>query len=237
MATVSMNAIQFYDPSSAVPSLSARCAAALQKHSQSTGSVHRKEWSRMLQSYNQSQNTGKEIAGNQHDHASDDSIAADEDDEFPLIDEVIRRALHSEDSTEKPTNSALAVRLTDKTSFVGTSGSSMPAQSSLPGHLGGSKGTNIDSALLQTKQLLIDAQSSQSYLMTTMMTTMMMTMMMITTMPILIARAAEASPAIRTLTIPAENLVYLLLQQLPIPVRCPLTILLCILLQLRITIH
>src|SRR5436190_23301666 len=133
MATVSMNAVQFYNPSSAVPSLSARCVAALQKHSQSTGSVHRKEWSRVLQSYNQSQNTGKEIAGNQHDYASDGSIAADGDNEFLPIDEVIRRALHSEHSTEKPTNSVLAVRLTDKTSFVGTSSSSMPAQSSLTG--------------------------------------------------------------------------------------------------------
>jgi hypothetical protein len=178
----------------------------------------------VLQSYNQSQNTSKDIAGNQHNHASDDSIAADEDDEFPPIDEVIRRALHSEDSTEKPTNSALAVRLTDKTSFVDNSSSNMPAQSSLPGHLGGSKGTNIDSALLQTKQLLIDAQSSQSYL---------------TMMPILLARAAEAFPAIRTLTVPAENLVHLLLQHVHIPVRCPLplAILLYILLQLRMTSH
>jgi hypothetical protein len=149
MATVSMNAIEFYDPSSTVLSLSARCAAALQRHSQSTGSVHHKERSRVLQSYNQTQNTSKDITGNQQNHASDRSIMADnDDDEFPPIDEVIRRALHSEDSTAKPTDSALAVQLTDKTSFVDSSGSSMPAQSSLPGHLGGSKGTNIDSALL-----------------------------------------------------------------------------------------
>jgi hypothetical protein len=78
----------------------------------------------------------------------------------------------------------------------------MPAQSSLLGHLDGSKGTCIDFALFQTKQLLIDAQSSQSYLTITIMTTMMtitimtttiMTMVTITTMTILTARAAEAS--------------------------------------------
>jgi hypothetical protein len=105
-----------------------------------------------------------------------------------------------EDSTEKPTNSALATQGTKETSFLDGSGSSMPAQSSLLGHLDGSKGTCIDFALFQTKQLLIDAQSSQSYLtmtMTiTMMTTTMMTMVTITTMTILTARAAEASPAI-----------------------------------------
>jgi hypothetical protein len=67
----------------------------------------------VLQSYNQSQNTGKDIAGKQDDHASDDSIVADEDAEFPPIDEVIRRALYLEDSTEKPTNSALVVQGTD----------------------------------------------------------------------------------------------------------------------------
>jgi len=65
MATVSMNAVQFYDPSSTVPSLSARCAAALQKHHQSTGIPRRKEWSRVLESYNQSRNINKEIAGKQ----------------------------------------------------------------------------------------------------------------------------------------------------------------------------
>ncbi|KAI9764750.1 MAG: hypothetical protein M1835_007513 [Candelina submexicana] len=32
MGTISMNAVHFYDPSSKVPSFSARCAAALQKH-------------------------------------------------------------------------------------------------------------------------------------------------------------------------------------------------------------
>ncbi len=114
----------------------------------------------MLESYSQSQNTGKDIAGKQDDYASDGSIAADEDDEFLPVDEVIRRALYLEDSTEKPTNSTLAAQGTDETSFLDGSGSSMLVQSSLPGHLDGSKGMCIDSALLQTKQLLIDAQSS-----------------------------------------------------------------------------
>jgi hypothetical protein len=202
MATINMNAVQFYNSSSTAPSLSDRCAATLQKHRQSTGIPHRKEWSRVLESYSQSQNTGKDIAGKQDDHASDGSITADEDDEFLLVDEVIRRALHLEDSTEKPTNSALAAQGTGETSLLNGSGSSMPAQSSLLGHLDGSKGTCINSVPLQTKQLLIDAQSSQSYLTMTMMTTMM---------TILTARAAEASPAIRMPTVLAENLVHLLL--------------------------
>jgi hypothetical protein len=69
--------------------------------------------------------------------------------------------------------------------------------------------------------------------------TIIITMIIITTIPILIARAAEVSPVIRTLTAPAESLVYLLLQQLPILVRYLLlfTIFFCILLQLCITIH
>jgi hypothetical protein len=64
-------------------------------------------------------------------------------------------------------------------------------------------------------------------------------MVTITTMTILTARAAEASPAIWTPTVPAENLVHLLLQQLPILVRgsLPLATLLYILLQLRMTSH
>ena len=107
MATINMNAVQFYNPSSTAPSLSARCAAIVQKYRQSTGIPHRKQWSRVLESYSQSQNTGKDIVGKQ-DYASDGSITADEDDEFLPVDEVIRRALHLEDSTEKPTNSALA---------------------------------------------------------------------------------------------------------------------------------
>jgi hypothetical protein len=145
----------------------------------------------VLRSYSQSQNTSKEIAGKRDDHASDDSIMVDEDDEFPPVDEVIRCALHLEDSTEKPINSALAALGTSKTSFLNGSSSSMLAQLSLPGHLDGSKGTCIDSAPLQTKQLLIDAQNSQSYLTITMMTTTTTTtttmMMMITTMTILTA--------------------------------------------------
>jgi hypothetical protein len=201
MATINMNAVQFYNPSSTVPSLSTRCAATVQKYRQSTGIPHRKQWSRVLELYSQSQNTGKDIAGKQDNHASGGAIAADKDDEFLPVDEVIRRAIHLEDSTEKPTNSALAAEGTNEASSLDGSGSSIPAQSSLPGHLDGSKGTCIDSAPLQTKQLLIDAQSSQSYLtmtmitMTTVMTTMM-TMIVITTMTILSARAAEASPAI-----------------------------------------
>jgi hypothetical protein len=68
MATINMNAIQFNNPSPTAPSLSARCTATLQKHCQSTGIPHRKEWSRVLESYRQSQNTGKDIAGKQDDH-------------------------------------------------------------------------------------------------------------------------------------------------------------------------
>jgi hypothetical protein len=144
-----MNAVQFYNPSSTAPSLSAKCAAIVQKYRQSTGISHRKEWSRVLESYSQSQNTSKDIAGKQDDYASHGFIVADEDDEFLPVDEVIRRALHLE---EKPANSALAAAQgTDKTSFLDGSGSSMP------GHFDGSKGMCIDSALLQTKQLLIGA--------------------------------------------------------------------------------
>jgi hypothetical protein len=100
----------------------------------------------VLESYSQAQNTGKDIAGKQDDCASDDSITAGDDDEFPPIDEVIRRALHLEDSTKEPTNSTLAVRGTDQTSSPDSSGSGMPAQSSLLGHLHGSKGIHIYSA-------------------------------------------------------------------------------------------
>jgi hypothetical protein len=154
----------------------------------------------VLELYSQSQNAGKDVAGKQDDYASDGSTIVDEDDEFLLVDEVIRRALHLEDSTKKSTNSALTAQGTDETSFLNGSGYSMSVQSSLLGHLDGSKGTCIDFALLQTKQLLIDAQSSQSYLTITMMTTIMtitmMTMMTITTMTILTAQAAEASLAI-----------------------------------------
>jgi hypothetical protein len=119
----------------------------------------------------------------------------------------------------------------------------MPAQSSLLSHLDGSKGTCIDFALFQTKQLLINVQNSQLYLtiaiITTTTTTTTTMMMMITTMTILTAWAAEASPAIRTPTVPAENLVHLLLQQLLILVwgPLPLAILPYILLQLYITSH
>ena len=107
MATINMNAVQFYNPSSTAPSLSARCAATVQKYRQSTGIPHRKQWSRVLKSYSQSQNTGKDIAGKQDNYASDGSIVADEDDEFLLVDKVIHRALHLEDLTKKPTNSTL----------------------------------------------------------------------------------------------------------------------------------
>jgi hypothetical protein len=79
---------------------------------------------------------------------------ADKDDEFLLVDEVIRCTLYLE---EKPANSALAAaqRTADKMSFLDGSGSSMLTQSSLLGHLYGNKGMCIDSALSQTKQLLI----------------------------------------------------------------------------------
>jgi hypothetical protein len=59
----------------------------------------------VLELYSQAQNTSKDMAGKQDDYASDGPIVADEDDEFLLVDEVIRRALHLE---EKPANSALA---------------------------------------------------------------------------------------------------------------------------------
>jgi hypothetical protein len=111
----------------------------------------------------------------QRDYSGDGSIAADEDDEFLPVDEVIRRALHLEDSTEKPTYFALAAQGANETSFLDGYSASMP------GYIDGSKGMCIDSALLQTRQLLINAQSSQLYL----------TMMTIRT-----ARAAEASPTI-----------------------------------------
>jgi hypothetical protein len=127
------------------------------------------------------------IAGKQDGHASDDSIAADEDNEFLLVDKVIRHALNLKGSTKKATNSAFTAQGTDKISPPNSSDSSMPAQSSLLGHLDGSKGTCIDSVPLQTKQLLNDAQSSQSYLMTMTMT----------------IRTARAMPV--------ENLVYLLM--------------------------
>jgi hypothetical protein len=185
MATVSVNAVQFYDPST-----------TLQKHHQCAGIPRRKEWSRVLESYSQLRNTSKDIASKQDDHASDDSIAGDEDDEFLPVDKVIRRALHLEDSTKKATNSALTAQGTKKISLPDGSGSSMPAQSSLLGHLDGSKGTYIDSVPIQTKQLLNKAQSSQSYLTMTVMTTTTMTIIMITTMTILTARAAEVSRAI-----------------------------------------
>jgi hypothetical protein len=53
----------------------------------------------VLESYSQSQNTSKDLAGKQDDYASNGLIAADEDDEFPPVDKVIRRTLHLEDST------------------------------------------------------------------------------------------------------------------------------------------
>jgi hypothetical protein len=142
MATVDMTAVQFYDPSSTAPSLSARCAATLQKYRQSTEIPHRKDWSRVLESYSQSQHISKDV-GKQDNTASNQPPAIDDDDEFPPIDEVIRQARHREDSTKKPSNSALASQGTDKTSFFDGSGSSKPAQSSLLGHLDGSKGTCI----------------------------------------------------------------------------------------------
>lgn len=81
----------------------------------------------MLESYSQSQNVDEDIASKQDDHVDDGSIAANEDDEFPLVDEVIRCTLHLKDSTEKPTNSTLAVQGIDETFFLDGSGSSMLA--------------------------------------------------------------------------------------------------------------
>jgi hypothetical protein len=195
MATVSMNAVHFYNPSSTVPLVGARYAAALQKYRLSIGISHHKESESYSQSYSQSRNVSKEISGKQDDPMGDHHIAADDDDDLPPLEEALRRTPHLEDSAEKPTNSALITQGTDKTSFLDGSSSSMPAQSSLLGHLNGSKGTCIDFALLQTKQQLIDAQSSQSYLMTTMTTTIIITMKVIT-MRIRTTRAAEASLAI-----------------------------------------
>jgi hypothetical protein len=114
----------------------------------------------VLRSYSQSQNTSKDIAGKQDDHASNDSIIIDKDDEFLLVNKVICYALHLEDSTKKLINSALTALRTSKTSFLNSSSSSMLAQLSLLGHLDSSKGTYINSALLQTKQLLINVQNS-----------------------------------------------------------------------------
>jgi hypothetical protein len=102
----------------------------------------------------------------QQDYSGDSSIAADEDDEFLPVDEVIRRALHLEDSTEKPTYFALAAQGVNETSFL--DGYSV----SMLGYIDGSKGMCIDSALLQSSQLYL-------------------TMMTVRT-----ARAAEASPTI-----------------------------------------
>jgi hypothetical protein len=114
----------------------------------------------MLESYSQSQNTSKDIVDKQDNYTSNGSITADEDDEFLPVDKVIRRALYLEDSTEKSANSVLVAQRTNKTSFLDSSGSSIPVQSSLSGYLDSSKDICIDSVLLQTKQLLIDIQSS-----------------------------------------------------------------------------
>jgi hypothetical protein len=81
----------------------------------------------VLESYSKSQNISKDIADKQHDSAGHDYIAADEDDDLPPLEEVLRPTLHLEDSTEKPTNSALAARGTDKASFLDGSGFSMQA--------------------------------------------------------------------------------------------------------------
>ena len=153
---------------------------------------------------------GQDIPGRQDSTASNEPPITDYDDEFLLVNKVIRRALHVEDSTEKPAYSVLTAQETNKTSFLNSSGSSMLAQSSLRSHAHDSKGTCIDSALLYTNQKLIDAQSSWPYLKMMMTMIAMMAMMAIITR-ILSARATETSSAIRALMIPAENLVYLLL--------------------------
>jgi hypothetical protein len=148
---------------------------------------------------------GKDLAGKQDDSTGDGSIAADEDNGLPPLEKLLLPTLYLEVKTEKHKNSALTTWATGKTSFLDGSESSMLQQSSLLGHPGGSKGTCINSIPLQTKQLLKDAQSSQSDLAMTMTMTMTMTMM------ILIVRATEASPTIQMLTVPVENLAHLLL--------------------------
>ena len=145
MATVDMNVIQFYDPYSTAPSLRAGCSATLQNHRQSTDC---EVWDRVLGPYRQSLTTRKVTADKGDDPASNQAPLADEDEEFLPLDEIIRQAQLRKDPTNKPTDSKLVVQEFNKTSFLDGNKSSKPAQSSLPGHLGGSKGTCIDSALL-----------------------------------------------------------------------------------------
>ena len=164
----------------------------------------------MLKSYSQSQNTRKDIASKQDNYVSNSFIMADKDNKFLLVNKVICCALHLKDLTKKPTNSVLTTQETNKTSFLNGSSFSMLAQSSLLGHLNGSKGTYIDFALFQTKQLLINVQSSQLYLtititiITTIITITIITttiviiviIVIITVITILTAQAAKAFLAI-----------------------------------------
>jgi hypothetical protein len=60
----------------------------------------------VLESYSQSRNISKEIAGKQ-DPAGDGYIIAYEDNDLPPLEEVLRPTPRLEDSIEKPTNSAL----------------------------------------------------------------------------------------------------------------------------------
>lgn len=66
-------------------------------HSRSTVSLQ--EWSRMLESYSQSQKMGKDIADKQNDPAGDDHIAADDDDDPLPLEEALRRTPQLEGST------------------------------------------------------------------------------------------------------------------------------------------
>jgi hypothetical protein len=104
MTTVNIAAIQFYNPAFATPSISTRCATSFRKQPQLIGVQHYKEMSCVLKLYSQSQSVCKDIAGKQDSHASDGPTATDKDDEFLLINKVIRRALSKELLTKELTS-------------------------------------------------------------------------------------------------------------------------------------
>jgi hypothetical protein len=68
------------------------------------GVQHHKEISCVPKLYSQSQNVYKDIASKQDSYASDGPTTTDEDNEFPLINEVIRRALSKELLTKELTS-------------------------------------------------------------------------------------------------------------------------------------
>jgi hypothetical protein len=78
-----MNAVQFYNPSSIPPSLSANCAATLQKHNLFAAISRHKERNYVHEPFSQSQNTSEEMTSKQNKNniISNRSISADEDDE------------------------------------------------------------------------------------------------------------------------------------------------------------